>query len=73
MPLAVIRRPPDSAALAATMDALDKKADGKGQKGPDGEALGVSEEGKGLLEKFEGRRVVVTGVFDHSKEVLVGE
>lgn len=55
------------------MDALDKEADGKGVKGPDGEAFGRSEEGKGLLEQLEGRRLRVTGVFDHSKEVLVGE
>lgn len=54
------------------MDALDKEADGKGAKGPDGETLGGSEEGKGLLERLEGRRVRVTGVFDHAKEVLVG-
>lgn len=54
------------------MDVLDKEADGKGAKGPDGETLGGSEEGKGLLESLEGRRVRVTGVFDHTKEVLVG-
>lgn len=55
------------------MDALDKEADGKGPTGPNGETLGGSEEGKSLLEKLEGRRVKVTGVFDHGKEVLVGE
>ena len=54
------------------MDILDKEADGKGAKGPDGETLGGSEEGKGLLESLAGRRVRVTGVFDHTKEVLVG-
>lgn len=59
-------------ALAEMMDVLDKEADGKGVKGPDGETLGGSEEGKGLLESLEGRRVRVTGVFDHTKEVLVG-
>ena len=59
-------------ALAKMMDILDKEADGKGAKGPDGKALGGSEEGKGLLESLEGRRVRVTGVFDHTKEVLVG-
>ena len=53
-------------------DVLDKEADGTGAKGPNGEALGGSEEGKGLLESLEGRRVRVTGVFDHTKEVLVG-
>lgn len=62
-----------SAALATMMDVLDKEADGKGTRGPNGETLGGSEEGKSLLEKLEGRRVKVTGVFDHSKEVLVGE
>lgn len=61
------------AALASTMDAMDKAADGKGAKGTSGEAFGDSEEGKRLLENLEGRRVTVTGVFDHSKEVLVGE
>lgn len=64
---------PDRAALAGTMDALDREADGKAAKG---EALGGgggSEEGKRLLETLEGRRVTVTGVFDHGKEVLVGE
>lgn len=55
------------------MDVLDKEADGKASKGPNGETLGGSEEGKGLLENLEGRRVRVTGVFDHGKEVLVGE
>eukprot|EP00904_Undaria_pinnatifida_P010748 jgi/Undpi1/6803/HiC_scaffold_21.g09279.m1 len=59
-------------ALAKMMDILDKEADGKGAKGPDGETLGGSEEGKGLLESLAGRRVRVTGVFDHTKEVLVG-
>lgn len=56
------------------MDAMDKEADGKGAKGGGGETLGgSSEEGKRLLESLEGRRVTVTGVFDHSREVLVGE
>lgn len=55
------------------MDALDKEADGRGVKGVGGETVGVSLEGEGLLEKLEGRRLRVTGVFDHSKEVLVGE
>eukprot|EP00903_Cladosiphon_okamuranus_P012389 g11611.t1 len=63
----------EGAALASTMDAIDKEADGKGAKGSAGETLGgSSEEGKRLLESMEGRRVTATGVFDHSKEVLVG-
>lgn len=62
------------AALASTMDALDKEADGKGGKGATSvEMLGGSEEGKRLLESLEGRRTTITGVFDHTKEVLVGE
>ena len=55
------------------MDMLDKKADGKATNGPNGELLGASEEGKELFEGLEGRRVRITGVFDHTKEVLVGE
>ncbi|CAM9292119.1 unnamed protein product [Ectocarpus sp. 12 AP-2014] len=62
----------EGAALATMMDVLDKEADGKASKGPNGETLGGSEEGKGLLESLEGRRLRVTGVFDHGKEVLVG-
>ncbi|CAM9279987.1 unnamed protein product [Hapterophycus canaliculatus] len=62
----------EGAALASMMDTLDKEADGKAAKGPNGETVGGSEEGKGLLENLEGRRVRVTGVFDHTKEVLVG-
>lgn len=56
-----------SAALAAAMSFIDKEADGKGVKGSG------SEEGRELLDRLEGRRVRITGVFDHSREVLVGE
>lgn len=54
------------------MDVIDKEADGKGVKGPNGEMVGGSEEGKELLENLEGRRVRVKGVYDHRNEVLVG-
>ncbi|CAB1101773.1 unnamed protein product [Ectocarpus sp. CCAP 1310/34] len=63
----------EGAALATMMDVLDKEADGKASKGPNGETLGGSEEGKGLLGSLEGRRLRVTGVFDHGKEVLVAK
>ncbi|CAM9494832.1 unnamed protein product [Ascophyllum nodosum] len=63
---------PQGASLADMMDMLDKKADGKATNGPNGELLGASEEGKELFEGLEGRRVRITGVFDHTKEVLVG-
>ena len=63
-----------SAILAEAMDVLDK-ADAwmdAGAASTESAAL-LSVEGRGILSEFEGRRVSVTGVFDHSKEVLVGE
>lgn len=49
------------------MDFIDKEADGKRVKGTG------SQEGRELLETLKGRRLRITGVFDHSREVLVGE
>lgn len=67
------RRNLSRVAIAEAMDILDKADawnDG-GATSPECAAL-LSPQGKEALAEFEGRRVRVTGVFDHTKEILVG-
>lgn len=63
-------------AIARAMDELDQAAKDFAVVGAagskDGDSPGASG-GMSLLAELEGRRIRVTGEFDHSREVLVGE
>lgn len=62
-----------SMAVARAMEELNKAGKSAGEGGRADSTSAGDDEGMKLLEDLEGRRIRVTGEFDHSKEVLVGE